>query len=442
VGDPVTAAPEEAQLTEPTDPARAAGALALLRQRDFRRTYLAISASELGNAFHYIALMWFALEAGGPLGVIAVRLADSVPALLFGLHDGLVADRFDRRKVMIGADLVRAATLVPVAVAGLGGELPLWALVVAAFAMETAANYFEPAYGAFLPSVVARRNVQQANALVRATDSALGVGGWALAAVLLAVLPLATFFAMNAVSFAVSALLLVGVSSRPLATAAHEARPRIREGIRGAPAVADARRRRRGDRGRRDRDGRDVDRRSARARPVVAGGGSRRFALVMVGYALGAIAAGVVLARRPVRRKARASLLSWSLYLPAYLLLAVAASLPVAAAGAFFAGVGQSAAVVLAYSAAQEEVRDEVLGRVTGLISLVHRGAHATGLVFVAPLFAVAETQAVFAVAAVLVPLIGLAGVAVAARAVAARSPQGTPGSPTEQVTTAARTRG
>jgi MFS family permease len=104
------------------------------------------------------------------------------------------------------------------------------------------------------------------------------------------------------------------------------------------------------------------------------------FALVMVGYALGAIAAGVVLARRPVRRKARASLLSWSLYLPAYLLLAVAASLPVAAAGAFFAGVGQSAAVVLAYSAAQEEVRDEVLGRVTGLISLVHRGAHATGL--------------------------------------------------------------
>jgi DHA3 family tetracycline resistance protein-like MFS transporter len=442
VGDPVTAAPEEAQLTEPTDPARAAGALALLRQRDFRRTYLAISASELGNAFHYIALMWFALEAGGPLGVIAVRLADSVPALLFGLHGGLVADRFDRRKVMIGADLVRAATLVPVAVAGLGGELPLWALVVAAFAMETAANYFEPAYGAFLPSVVARRNVQQANALVRATDSALGVGGWALAAVLLAVLPLATFFAMNAVSFAVSALLLVGVSSRPLATAAHEARPRIREGfatLRPLPTLAAA---------------------------VVAigvavtvtagtwiagvpelvqsslGEEAAGFALVMVGYALGAIAAGVVLARRPVRRKARASLLSWSLYLPAYLLLAVAASLPVAAAGAFFAGVGQSAAVVLAYSAAQEEVRDEVLGRVTGLISLVHRGAHATGLVFVAPLFAVAETQAVFAVAAVLVPLIGLAGVAVAARAVAARSPQGTPGSPTEQVTTAARTRG
>jgi MFS transporter, DHA3 family, tetracycline resistance protein len=442
VGDPVTAAPEEAQLTEPTDPARAAGALALLRQRDFRRTYLAISASELGNAFHYIALMWFALEAGGPLGVIAVRLADSVPALLFGLHGGLVADRFDRRKVMIGADLVRAATLVPIAVAGLAGELPLWALVVAAFVMETAANYFEPAYGAFLPSVVARRNVQQANALVRATDSALGVGGWALAAVLLAVLPLATFFAMNAVSFAVSALLLVGVSSRPLATAAHEARPRIREGfaaLRPLPTLAAA---------------------------VVAigvavtvtagtwiagvpelvqsslGEEAAGFALVMVGYALGAIAAGVVLARRPVRRKARASLLSWSLYLPAYLLLAVAASLPVAAAGAFFAGVGQSAAVVLAYSAAQEEVRDEVLGRVTGLISLVHRGAHATGLVFVAPLFAVAETQAVFAVAAVLVPLIGLAGVAVAARAVAARSPQGTPGSPTEQVTTAARTRG
>ena len=83
------------------DAPRPETALSLLRRRDFRRAYGAVAISELGDAFQYIALMWFALVAGGPLGVIAVRLADSVPAIVFGLHGGVVADRWDRRRVMI-----------------------------------------------------------------------------------------------------------------------------------------------------------------------------------------------------------------------------------------------------------------------------------------------------------------------------------------------------
>ena len=70
------------------------GALALLGRRDFRRVFLAIAISELGHALHYIALMWLALDQGGPLGVVAVRLGDSVPALVFGLHGGIAADRW------------------------------------------------------------------------------------------------------------------------------------------------------------------------------------------------------------------------------------------------------------------------------------------------------------------------------------------------------------
>jgi hypothetical protein len=103
---------------------------------------------------------------------------------------------------MISADLVRAAVLVPIAAAGLAGHLPLAALVGAAFLLETATSYFAPAYGALLPALVERSNVQQANALVQATTQALSVAGWALAAALLAVLPISIFFAVNAVSFA------------------------------------------------------------------------------------------------------------------------------------------------------------------------------------------------------------------------------------------------
>src|SRR5436190_12509892 len=211
MADPVTALPEESRdvpLRPPTP------ALRLLRRHDFRNVFAAVSASELGDSLHYIALMWVALRTGGPLGVVAVRLADSVPALVFGLHGGVVADRWNRRSVMIAADLVRGATLVPIAVAGLSGHLPLWALVVAAFLLETATTYFEPAYGALVPSLVDRANVQQANALVQASAQALSIGGWALAAGLLAVLPISAFFAINAGSFFVSALMIRRVRRR------------------------------------------------------------------------------------------------------------------------------------------------------------------------------------------------------------------------------------
>jgi MFS transporter, DHA3 family, macrolide efflux protein len=416
MADPATALAEETRdvpLRPPTPAAR------LLRRHDFRNLFLAVSASELGDSLHYIALMWVALQTGGPLGVVAVRLADSVPALLFGLHGGLVADRWDRRSVMVAADLFRGATLVPIAVAGLSGHLPLWALVAASFLLEAATSYFAPAYGALVPSLVDRGNVQQANALVQASAQALSIGGWALAAALLAVVPVSAFFAINAASFFVSALLISRVRRRAAARQA-KAQAGIREGfaaLRPRPTLA---------------IGVLV---LGVAVTISSGtwiggvptlvrdhlhGGAGAFSVVMVGYAVGSIASGAVLARRPARRKAFASLVAWTLYLPAYGLIALGSALWAAVAGAFVAACGQSSARVLLVSAAQEDVPDGLLGRVLGLISLVHRGAHAMGLLLVAPLFAVLAPQSVFAGAAVALALVGTAGAA-AALAVSSR---------------------
>ena len=103
-------------------------------------------------------------------------------------------------------------------------------LVVAAFILEAATSYFAPAYGATIPAVVERRNVQGANALVHATAQALSIGGWALAAALLAFLPLSTFFAIDAGTFFVSALLILGIRAGR-GRAAHGEPARLREGI-------------------------------------------------------------------------------------------------------------------------------------------------------------------------------------------------------------------
>ena len=355
--------------------------------------------------------MWFALEVAGPAGVLVVRLADSIPALLFGLHGGLLADRLERRRTMIAADLFRGAVLIPVAIAGLAGDLPLWGLVLAAFLLTAATSYFDPAYGALLPALVSRAHVQEANALVRASADAINVGGWALAAGLLVFMPLSVLFAINAATFFVSAALISRIHPRPAPSAAEgTAWTQVKEGINAlallpvlAVAVAAL--------------GIAVTIESGTWMVGVPelvrselGHGAGGFSLVMVGYAAGSIAGGIYLARRPVRRKAYASLLAWTLYLPAYLLMGLAGTLTVAILGALCAGIGQGSSIVLLNSAAQEQVPDRVLGRVMGLIGLVHRGAHATGLIFVSPLFAFFSPRPIFVAAALAGPLIGIGG--------------------------------
>ena len=142
--------------------------------------------------------------------------------------------------------MVRAPTscvppkLVPVTAAALSGHLPFWGLVLAAFVLETATSYFEPAYGALLPALVDRRNVLQANSLVTATAQALSIGGWAIAAALLAVLPVSTFFAVNAGSFLLSAILIARIH-RSRAAVPTQTAPRVREAfaaLRPLPTLA------------------------------------------------------------------------------------------------------------------------------------------------------------------------------------------------------------
>lgn len=392
----------------------------LLRLPDFRRVFVAVSASELGDSLHYIALMWFAFDVGGAGGVIAVRLADSIPALLFGLHGGLAADRFSRKRLMVGADLVRGAVLVPVAIAGIAGSLPLWGLVVASFVLEASTSYFAPAYGATIPTLVQRENVQRANAFVQSAVQSISIGGWAVSAALLTFMPVSVFFAVNAASYFVSAAFLARLRHGE----EHDTRgesPQLRAGVAAL-------------RPRRMLAGATL---ALGVAVTITSGtwiggmpklvsdtlhhGAGGFSVVMVGYAAGSIVSGALLARVPVRRKARASMVAWAMYLPGYGLIALAHSLPLAVAGAFFAATGQSTSVVLLNSAAQEEVPDHLLGRVLGVVSLTHRGAHATGLVFVSPLFLLAAAPTVFGGAAVAVPLVGLTCLAAAARAPAMR---------------------
>ena len=364
--------------------------------------------------------MWFAVVAAGPLGVIAVRLVDGLPALLFGLHGGVVADRWDRRRTMIAADLIRGSVLVPIAAAGIAGALPLAALIGAAFVVTTAASYFGPAFGAFLPSIVRRSEVQRANGLVSAANAGLATAGWAAAAALLGVVSVGTFFALNAASFFVSAALVSRIRQPAVAQERDESRsPSLRHGFAGL----------------RVRTGLPVAVGMLGAGMCVMTGvwtvgiadlahstlghGAAGLALLLTATALGTISAATLLTRRQVRRKVFGSCLAWMLVAPGYVLLAFADSLPPALAGTFLVGAGSSAAVLLVTTATQESLPDDVLGRALGIVFVGHVGAKPIGLVTIAPLYVFLDPTTVFLAGAV--ALLALAATAAALVDVATR---------------------
>lgn len=369
----------------------------MLRSRpDFRRAYLANAVSQLGDSFQFVAVMWLAVVTGGVFGVIAVRLADGLPALLLALVGGAAADRRDRRRTMIACDLVRAAVLVPIAIGGLTGQLSIWAVAPAGFIVAAAASFFTPAYAASLPALAGRENIQRANGLMTATNGSVMVAGRALASAILAVVSVASFFAINALSFCVSALLLtrVRIPRQPAAPAVGRLSVRagfealrVRPGLRVAIAMLAV--------GTALMTGVWTVGVAELARTRL-GHGAASLSILFTATAVGTVAISALLTWRPVRLKVRLSCASWLVAAPGFALLGTAGSLGQAVAGTFLVGVGSGAALVLLTTAAQESVPEEALGRVMGVVLVASAGSKPLGLLLLAPLYTVFGLGTVF----------------------------------------------
>ena len=128
-----------------------------------------------------------------------------VATLLIG---GVVADRMSRRAVMVVADLVRLVTQGAIAVLLIAGAAEIWMLAVLSGATGAAAGFFNPASTGLLPAIVPAERLQEANG-VRATALSGGeIVGPAIAGVLIAAVGPGWAMAIDAATFAVSAVLL------------------------------------------------------------------------------------------------------------------------------------------------------------------------------------------------------------------------------------------
>ena len=125
--------------------------------------------------------------------------------MLFG---GAVGDRFQRRTVMIAADSLRFVSQAVLALLLILGTAEFWQLLVVQVIQGVGAAFFNPAMNGFVPEVVPGRRLQDANALLTAAFAAGTMLGPATAGVLMAVFGVGWAFALDAITFAASALLL------------------------------------------------------------------------------------------------------------------------------------------------------------------------------------------------------------------------------------------
>jgi MFS family permease len=201
----------------------------------FRRVWTAGTASEAGSQISELALPVLAVATLGASAfeLSLTRAALVGPYLLLPLGLGVLVDRRARRPLMVAADLARGLALLTVAVLALTGRLNLPMLIVAALVTGCFGVLYALAEFAFLPSVVTREQLADANARTAATRSALGVVGSGAGGALIQVLTAPVAVVVNAVGHLASALLLHRVqaaesTTRDLGTGAWAA---AREGL-------------------------------------------------------------------------------------------------------------------------------------------------------------------------------------------------------------------
>ncbi|MDR6689168.1 MFS family permease [Microbacterium sp. 1154] len=182
---------------------------------DFHRFWLAQTTSAVGSQVGDLAVPLLAVvilhATAAEAGLVGV--ARWLPFLLLALPLGVLVDRRRRRPVLVAADIARAALIVVLVAVAVTGALTLPVLLGLIFVIGAFTVAFEVAYQSFLPTVAARDDLERANGRLQATASAAQVGGPGLGGWLVQTLTAPWALLSQAVTYAVSAVALLGIRS-------------------------------------------------------------------------------------------------------------------------------------------------------------------------------------------------------------------------------------
>jgi predicted MFS family arabinose efflux permease len=198
--------------------------MSLWRNADFVHLWGAATVSTFGSLITRTAIPFTAIllldASAADLG--ALRIAELLPAFVVGLVAGAWVDRLRRRPIMIAADLGRAALLLTIPVAAIGGVLGMGQLLIVLAVISVLGVFFDVAYQSHLPSVVANDELVEANSKLSAAASVAEAASFSAAGWLIQLFTAPFAILVDAVSFVASAGLVARMKDPPLPSPAEE----------------------------------------------------------------------------------------------------------------------------------------------------------------------------------------------------------------------------
>jgi MFS family permease len=184
----------------------------LFAVRDFRRLWTSHVVSTFGDAITSLGLLITAQRLTGSTAAVATTaVAIALPQLLFGLVAGVLVDRWDRKKVMVASDLIRA--MLVLGFVAVSADNLMWLLYAIAFVQATVGTFDNPARAAVLPQIVGSEGLLAANSFFQSSGIVAGVVGTGIAGLIAGLTDsLATLFVVDALTYTVSALIVIRIS--------------------------------------------------------------------------------------------------------------------------------------------------------------------------------------------------------------------------------------
>ncbi len=203
-----------------SDPTMTVRTASLWRHRDFNLLWSGETVSALGSQVSSLALPLVAVLSlkATPIEMGVLTAASTLPFIAFALVVGVWVDRRSTlRPILVATDLGRAAIIATVPVATLIGAVSLPLLVVVAFLGGTLTLIFNVSYLPYLPRLVARDQLVDANGRLQASQAVAWIAGPSLAGILVQVLSAAAALAFDAFSFVFSAVCLAAIRTKEIA---------------------------------------------------------------------------------------------------------------------------------------------------------------------------------------------------------------------------------
>jgi MFS family permease len=207
---------------------------------DFLRLWTGQSISELGSQISGLAIPWVAAVAlhVGPIVFSLLEVLGFLPFILLALPAGVWVDRLRRRPILIVGDASRGVLLATIPIAYAFGVLTIWQLLAVQFVVGIFTVFFDVAYQSYLPSLVEREDLVEANSKLQLTVSLAQVAGPSMSGGLIAAFTAPYAIVVDAISFALSTAFMIPIKRSETLPERHADTPKpamlpeLKEGLR------------------------------------------------------------------------------------------------------------------------------------------------------------------------------------------------------------------